>query len=625
MFIAWGPDLAFLYNDGYAPIFGAKHPHMLGVPFRQAWTEIWNDISPMVESALSGVSTYNENLHLVMERNGFPEDTWYDFSYSPVRDDDGRIAGMFCACTEKTAQVVADGALRESEARFRNLADQSPMMVWVTEPDGTCTFLSKSWYEFTGQREEEALGFGWLEAVHPDDREMSNTAFVESNSAQTNFKIEYRLRTADGNYRWAIDAATPLFGPNGDYLGYVGSVVDIDQQKKLEQSLAERVAEEVERRSQAEQALIQSQKLETLGQLTGGVAHDFNNLLTPIVGALDVAQKSLADNPRSHRLVSGAIQAADRARILVQRLLAFSRRQHLQPRAVDVASLVDGVSDLIHRSIGPQITLRVDIGPDLPPARVDPNQLELALINLAVNARDAMPDGGTLTITARAEELVDHDRLGDGRFICIAIADDGIGMTQAVMDRAIEPFFTTKEIGEGTGLGLSSVQGLALQSGGELHLHSEVGRGTTATLWLPVSDQQPMSADRLPATTKPNRPTNLTVLLVDDEPLVRAGIAAMLDDLGYRVIEAASAAEATVLAESGISFDLMITDHAMPGRSGTDLARDMRLRRPDLLVLLVTGYAKVAEDGSSGLDRLPKPFRQEDLAARLDLLLTRTA
>ncbi len=757
MFVAWGPDLAFLYNDGYAPIFGAKHPHMLGVPFRQAWAEIWSDISPMVESALSGVSTYDENLHLVMERNGFPEDTWYDFSYSPVRDDDGRIAGMFCACTEKTAQIIADRALRESEAhlravfdqlsegviiadadgklglvnraaeaihgvaslhvapenysevyhlftedgrpyppadlplaravtegktiddarwrirrpdnsevlaigsarpisdeqgkqigsvltlrddtprwlaeqalreseaRFRNLADQSPMMVWVTDPDGSCTFLSKSWYEFTGQREEDALGAGWLDAVHPDDRAMSVTAFVDANAAQTNFKIEYRLRGADGNYRWAIDAATPLFGPDGDYLGYVGSVVDIDEQKKIEQSLAERVAEEVERRSQAEQALVQSQKIETLGQLTGGVAHDFNNLLTPIVGALDVAQKSLAGDPRAHRLVSGAIQAADRARILVQRLLAFSRRQHLQPRAVDVAALVDGVSDLIHRSIGPQITLRVDIDPDLPPAKVDPNQLELALINLAVNARDAMPDGGTLTITASAEELTDHDRLGDGRFICIAVADDGSGMTQVVMDRAIEPFFTTKEIGEGTGLGLSSVQGLAIQSGGELHLHSEVGRGTTAILWLPVSDQPPVRNGQILSAAKANRPTNLTALLVDDEPLVRAGIAAMLDDLGYGVIEASSAAEATVLAESGISFDLMITDHAMPGRSGTELAHDMRIRRPDLPVLLVTGYAKVAEDGSSGLDRLPKPFRQEDLAERLARLLAGTA
>ncbi|MES2904954.1 MAG: PAS domain S-box protein [Pseudomonadota bacterium] len=882
MFVAWGGNLGFLYNDSYAKLLHAKHPGALGMQFHDVWPEIWADITPLIDSALAGKATYVEDFPLTTNRKGSDEQAWFTFSYSPVRDESGSIAGMFCAVTETTQKILTDRslrdseyrlqsmadalpalvafvdqdhryqfcnrayeewfgrstdeivghhvrelvgddayqrvlpfieralggesfsfetmlpyrlggsryvhveylaqkgadesvegyyalvtditeqqkaadalreseaylravfaqlsegviiadtngklalvnraaetihgvasldvtpddysdvyhlftedgrpypsadlplaravtlgetiddsrwrirrpdgtevlaigsarpirddggtqiasvltlrddtprsraelALRESEARFRNLADQSPMMVWVTEPDGFCNFLSKSWYEFTGQRKEEALGYGWLDAVHPDDREMSSKAFVESNAAQTSFKIEYRLRGADGNYRWAIDAATPLFGPDGDYLGYVGSVVDIDEQKKLEQSLAERVAEEVERRSQAEQALIQSQKIETLGQLTGGVAHDFNNLLTPIVGALDVAQKSLADDPRAHRLVSGAIQAADRARILVQRLLAFSRRQHLQPRAVDIAGLVNGVSDLIHRSIGPQITLRVDIDPDLPPARVDPNQLELALINLSVNARDAMPDGGMLTITARAEDLADHDRLGDGQFVCIAVADTGTGMTQAVIDRAIEPFFTTKDIGQGTGLGLSSVQGLALQSGGELHLQSKVGHGTTATLWLPVSDQQPARADQVPAAATTARPANLTALLVDDEPLVRAGIAAMLDDLGYGVIEAASAAEATVLADSGISFDLMITDHAMPGRTGTELAHDMRLRRPDLPVLLVTGYAKVAEDGSSGLDRLPKPFRQEDLAERLERLLAGTA
>ncbi len=757
MFCAWGPDLAFLYNDGYAPIFGAKHPHMLGVPFREAWDEIWDDISPLVDSALAGEATYHENMHLVMHRNGFPEDTYYDFSYSPVRGNDGVIAGMFCACTETTQKLLADRALRESEAhlravfdqlsegviiadndgklglvnraaesihgvaslhvspedysevyhlftedgrpypsaelplaravakgetiddarwrirrpdnsevlaigsarpirdhrgkqigsvltlrddtprsdaelamreseaRFRNLADQSPMMVWVTDPDGACTFLSKSWYEYTGQREEDALGFGWLEAVHPDDREMSGTAFVESNAAQTDFRIEYRLRGADGTYRWAIDAATPSFGSDGDYLGYVGSVVDIDEQKQVEQLLAERVTAEVERRSQAEQALIQSQKIETLGQLTGGVAHDFNNLLTPIVGALDVASKALENEPRALRLVSGAIQAADRARTLVQRLLAFSRRQHLQPQAVDVAALVDGVSDLIHRSIGPQIELKTNIDRGLPPANVDPNQLELALLNLAVNARDAMPGGGTLTITARAEQLFDHDRLNDGQYICIAVADNGTGMDEAVLQRAIEPFFTTKDIGQGTGLGLSSVQGLAVQSGGELQLHSDVGQGTTATLWLPVSNEQPVR-DELPTSAVPAaRPSNITALLVDDEPLVRAGIAAMLDDLGYRVLEASSAAEATLLFESGVAFDVLITDHAMPGRTGADLAQDLRAHRPDLPVLLVTGYAKVAQDGSSGLARLPKPFRKDELAKRLERLLAATA
>ncbi|MCY7281195.1 MAG: response regulator, partial [Sphingomonas bacterium] len=390
---------------------------------------------------------------------------------------------------------------------------------------------------------------------------------------------------------------------------------------RLEQSLTGRVAEEVERRSLAEEALIQSQKLETLGQLTGGVAHDFNNLLTPIVGALDLVHKKLDGDDRTRRLVSGAIQAADRARTLVQRLLAFSRRQHLQPVAVDIGALVNGIADLVQRSIGPQIRLFTDIDPDLQPAKVDPNQLELALINLAINARDAMPDGGTLTIRARAEQVRDHLQVGDGDFVRIDVIDSGLGMDQAVLNRAIEPFFTTKDIGEGTGLGLSSVKGLALQSGGELALTSVVGQGTTVTLWLPVSIEQPGLPEEKTATLPRHRTSDATVLLVDDEPLVRAGIAAMLEDLGYRVVEASSAAEAVHLVESGLTFAALVTDHAMPGRSGTDLALELRGTRPALPVLIVTGYANLAEDQGEGLDRLPKPFRQEDLAERLDAML----
>ena len=406
MFCAWGPELAFLYNDGYISIFGAKHPHTLGLPFRDVWSEIWDDISPLVDSALSGVATYDENLHLVMERNGFPEDTWYDFSYSPVRDESGAVAGMFCACTETTAQVLADRALRESESRFRNLADQSPSMVWVTDADGACTYLSRSWYEFTGQQEGAAIGSGWLDAVHPDDRAESDEAFRSANSAQRQFTVEYRLRRADDSYRWAIDAASPLFAPDGTYLGYVGSVVDIDERKQVEEllrkqqtTLESRVGEEVERRIEAEDALRQAQKMETIGQLTGGIAHDFNNLLQIIAGNLDILQRGLPeDSPRLRRSVDNAMKGADRAATLTQRLLAFSRRQPLAPKVIDPNKLVSNMSEMLHRTLGEPYALETVLGAGLWRVEVDPNQLETAQINLAVNSRDAMPTGGKLTI-----------------------------------------------------------------------------------------------------------------------------------------------------------------------------------------------------------------------------------
>ncbi|HEY8566365.1 MAG TPA: PAS domain S-box protein [Beijerinckiaceae bacterium] len=245
MFIAWGPELAFLYNDGYRPIFGQKHPHALGRPFREVWAEIWPDIEPLVDKALAGETTFHEDLHLVMERHGYPEDTWYTFSYSPIRDESGRIAGLFCACTETTGRVLADRqrreaetALRESEDRFRNMADHAPVMVWTTDPSGYCTYLNKAWYDFTGQSQTEALGFGWLEATHPDDKELAAETFVTANAERAPFRIEYRLRHRDGSYRWAIDAASPRFGAGGEYLGYIGSVIDIDERKTIEAALS---------------------------------------------------------------------------------------------------------------------------------------------------------------------------------------------------------------------------------------------------------------------------------------------------------------------------------------------------------------------------------------------------
>jgi len=372
----------------------------------------------------------------------------------------------------------------------------------------------------------------------------------------------------------------------------------------------------------AQEALRQSQKMEAMGQLTGGVAHDFNNLLTPIVGSLDMLQRKGLGGERERRLIAGAAQSAERAKTLVQRLLAFARRQPLQSVPVDVAKLVTGMAELVSSTTGPQIKVVVDASEDLPPALADPNQLEMALLNLAVNARDAMPEGGTLRISASAE-AVGHDQqspLRPGAYLKLSVADTGTGMDEATLARAVEPFFSTKGIGRGTGLGLSMVHGLASQLGGALTLRSQQGLGTNVELWLPQSKSLPEVAEPQPdAAAEPHG--RGTALLVDDEELVRMSTADMLQDLGYDVIEAASAEDALRLFNGGERVDLLVTDHLMPGMTGADLARAVRAARPELPVLLVSGYAE-SEGITADLPRLTKPFRKDELAASLAQLAT---
>jgi PAS domain S-box-containing protein len=905
---------------------------------------------------------------------------------------DGRAARIVGVNFDITEQRRAAERLSESEARFRNMADHAPVMTWVTDPTGFCTYLNRRWYEFTGQTPEQAEGFGWLEATHPDDKADAERVFLEANAKREAFRLEYRLRRADGVYRWAMDAASPRFGEDGEFLGFVGSVIDIDDRREVEERLREseeryrtlfenidaafcllevifdeenrpvdhrfievnpaferqsgmenalgrrareilpdheqhwfdtygrlvetggsirfengsealgrwfdvhamrvgepeqcrvavlfnditerklaeqqlrelnetlerRVAERTAERDRtwrvsqdllvvinadggfaavnqawtavlgwaehelvgttfmelahpddvaptvakfeetfttplvepyeyrlrhkdggyrwlawtaaveggrvfangrdvtaerarqaevaaleaarrkadalyrayfentaealfvvevledgsfsiedlnpahqssiglpladvqgrridevlppelaapvvkhyraaiavdgvyqyrerfelqgrttywdtvlvpvrdddgrvvrligssrdltgqvaAEEQLRQSQKMEAMGQLTGGVAHDFNNLLTPIVGSLDMLQRRGLGNEREQRLIGGAMQSAERAKTLVQRLLAFARRQPLQATAVDLPQLVTGMAGLIGSTLGPNIDVRVDMAGHLPPVRADANQLEMALLNLAVNARDAMPTGGLLTIAATRESVREGHRatLKHGHYVRLSVTDTGTGMDAETLARAVEPFFSTKGIGKGTGLGLSMVHGLAAQLGGVVSLTSELGRGTTVDLWLPMS-AEPLADDD-------ERPTMLAskargrALLVDDEELVRMSTADMLADLGFEVVEAGSAEEALRLLQNAPMPDVLVTDHLMPGMSGADLAREARLMKPDLPILIVSGYAEV-EGIAPDLPRLTKPFRNAELAERL--------
>jgi PAS domain S-box-containing protein len=377
-----------------------------------------------------------------------------------------------------------------------------------------------------------------------------------------------------------------------------------------------------ERLAEAQERIHEMAKLETLGQLTGGVAHDFNNLLTPIVGALDMLHRKYSEDARAQRLIVGALDAAQRAATLVQRLLSFARRQHLEARPINVGELVLGVEDLIRRSIGPQVDVAVDVEESLPAAKIDPNQLELALLNLAVNASDAMSGGGKLRMEVSRRELA-SGQVGDlpaGAYIRLGVTDSGTGMDEATMQRAIEPFFTTKGPGQGTGLGLSMVHGLAAQSGGKLQLISRPGRGTTAEIWLPVFEgaADPLS---LPQSEVPPQPRSALILLVDDEELVRHATADMLREMGHEVVEAASASGALKLLEDRPEVELIVTDYLMPGVRGTELIDQIRKVRPDLKAVLITGYARIAAE-LPGVARLSKPFRAPDLAREIARMLS---
>jgi signal transduction histidine kinase len=390
-----------------------------------------------------------------------------------------------------------------------------------------------------------------------------------------------------------------------------------NQLKVLNAELEQRVDQKTREREAALAQLFEAQKLDTVGQLTGGIAHDFNNLLMAILGSLKLLKKGLPEDGKSVRLVENSIQAAERGAALTQRLLAFARRQDLKPQAVDFLDLFDNIEDILGRGLGPGIDTRKHIPADLPPLLVDRNQLELALLNLFVNARDAMGEGGTLTVSAEEKDGALPTGLKDGRYIQISVSDTGEGMDEATVTRATEPFFTTKGQGKGTGLGLSMVHGLAAQSGGALSLSSTKGVGTTVTLWLPIAEAAPMDSLTEIAAPDPAIVTgSLRVLVVDDDVLVSMGTSAMLEDLGHTTVEAPSAAVALEILGSEQTFDLVITDQAMPGMTGAELARLIFSSFPGLPVILASGYSELPDDGGlSALLRMTKPFTQEELQA----------
>ena len=400
----------------------------------------------------------------------------------------------------------------------------------------------------------------------------------------------------------------------------------VSQRTEALESANSQLREESERRERAQAALLQAQKIETMGQLVGGVAHDFNNLLMAVIGNLDLLARSIGDDARQSRLLKGAMEGARRGATLTQRLLAFARKQELQSRATDVLALVEDMKGLIVRSVGPMIEVNIVADGPTPAVKVDPNQLEMALLNLAVNARDAMPSGGVLTIALDQHAVSGDDAgLAPGAYVRLSVRDTGEGMDPNTLARAIEPFFSTKGIGKGTGLGLSMVHGLADQSGGTFRLESQVGRGTTAQLWLPVAAASAVQSFT-PAASQTTQPagSTATILLVDDDTLIATSTAAMLEDLGHRVCEVHSAKEALAALGGGYRPDLVITDYAMPGMTGTQLPLILRQNYPKLPILLASGYADLNGADPMELPRIAKPYTQQQLSLQIAPLLAIT-
>jgi PAS domain S-box-containing protein len=475
---------------------------------------------------------------------------------------------------------------------------------------------------------DPALPFSYAElhaAIHEDDHARVRDAIGRTIATGCDYDIEYRVRTPAGDMRWIGIRAQPAHGRDGRPHTLAGVSIDITARKRMEEALKSAAAtlqHLVEERTQelvaTQDALRQAQKLEAMGQLTGGVAHDFNNLLTPIMGSLDLLRTRRLGGEREQRLIDGALQSADRARVLVQRLLAFARKQALVTEPVDLAALVRGISELIATTLGPQVAIDLDLAPDLPPAIADGHQMEMALINLAVNARDAMPDGGRLHLSLRlADGTAGPAGLATGPYLVLAVSDTGEGMDAATRARAIEPFFSTKGV-NGTGLGLSMVHGLASQLGGALAIDSTPGAGTTVRIWLPAGAETHVRT--VPAVAEAT-PTAGIAMLVDDDDLVRMTSADMLEELGFEVIEASSAGEALTWLRECHPVDVVITDYMMPHMTGAELVQVLAREQPGLPVLIITGFSEI-----SGIDaaipRLAKPFRQDDLAAQLSALLT---
>jgi PAS domain S-box-containing protein len=500
---------------------------------------------------------------------------------------------------------MAEETLKQSEQQFRLLVQSvTDYAIYMLAPDGRLTNWNPGAQRIKGYRPEEVIGQHFSIFYTPEDREAGEPQrALETATREGRFENKaWRVRK-DGTRFYAHVVVDPIWGETGTLLGFAKITRDITEATLAQQDL-ERTRE----------ALFQAQKMQAIGQLSGGIAHDFNNLLTVILGNLEIVRKRVANDPKVMRLIDNATQGALRGVSLTQRMLAFARRQELKSESVEIPGLIEGISGLLRSSLGPSVQLETRFSPGLVPVMADNNQLELAVLNLATNARDAMPHGGKIVISAQTEEVHDHSALSlaPGQYVCMSVSDTGEGMDAITLASAMDPFFTTKGVGKGTGLGLSMVHGFIEQLGGRFILKSQAGSGTRAELWIPAATM----ASVIPKVAEDEAVApeyRLCVLVVDDDSLVLTSTGLLLEDLGHRVISATSGAQALELFASTPGIDLVITDMAMPQMNGAQLAHAIRIMQPDQPIVLATGYAERLEGFAVELPRLSKPFTQLNL------------
>lgn len=526
--------------------------------------------------------------------------------------------------------------LHESEGRLQNALKAGRLGSWVLEAEYlklTCSDITKSHY---GRDEQNTFGYDdWLAAVYFEDQPRMQSALQRSLDTGVDLIIEYRNIWPDGSLNWVDVRARATRGKNGLVGSLAGVTSDITERKqaesqlrRLNETLEQQVEERTSQLRHKEEILRQSQKMEAVGQLTGGIAHDFNNMLTGIIGSLELIRRRLARGRVEdlNGLIDLGVTSANRAAALTHRLLAFSRRQSLDSKPVEMNHLVNAMDELLQRSVNESIHLQLRLAYDLWTAEADPNQLESALLNLVLNARDAMPDGGTLVVETFNQQLDRsftnaHENLLPGDYVVLSVSDNGCGMPETVISRAFDPFFTTKPIGQGTGLGLSMIYGFSKQSHGHVLIKSEVGVGTTVQLFLPRFQGLADEAEQSFQSNAVYAENGETVLIVEDDPAVRALVSEVLGELGYTFIEAGEAADAVPILESGRRIDLLISDVGLPGMNGRQLADIARQLRPELKVLFITGYAEhAAVRGGfldTGMQLITKPFAFDHLTSKV--------
>jgi PAS domain S-box-containing protein len=614
-------------------------PHIISMPVSTLQTLLLPHDGPqLMTGTVKDLDSHLGAVEYCIRRPSDGQVRWIARTSQEVNDDGKRrVLGIVQDVTER---VLAQQALKASEAQFRTFAQAMPNHVWTSGPDGQADWFNQKVYNYTGAAEGMLDGALWLKVVHPEDIDRVTDLWARSLASGEQYEVEFRIRRADGIYRWHLVRAAAIRNDSGEIVRWIGANTDIEDQKLAARALSElnttletQVALRTSELMLAEEALRQSQKMEAVGQLTGGIAHDFNNLLTGITGALDLVRRRMAAGRTDDldRFMDAAATSAQRAAALTHRLLAFARRQSLDTKPSAVNPLITGLEDLLRRTLGEHVELDCILDANLWPAMADANQLESALLNLAINARDAMPSGGKLTIETTNTHLdAAYARINDnvevGDYVVISVSDTGVGMSANVIAKAFDPFFTTKPIGEGTGLGLSMIYGFVKQSGGHVRIYSEEGMGTTVKLFLRRADHDGQSSAR-EAEAKPPRGRGEMVLVVEDDATVRLLVTEVLGELGYRYMEAPDARTAIPLLESSQGIDLLITDVGLPVMNGRQLAEIARQHRPDLKILFVTGYAQNAafrgDFLAPGMEMMTKPFALDALGTKIREMIER--